>query len=86
MSCHALVGINIPQTLKIEGYIKNKKVTVLIDLGSTFVYPPPEFQVTIVDGGTINCSEKCHNINLTMAEYVLNSTMISIPMVVLMLY
>ena len=33
--CHALSGINTPQTLKIEGYIKNKKVTVLIDFGST---------------------------------------------------
>ena len=34
----------------------------------------------IADGGTINCSGKCHNINLTMGEYVLNSPMISIPM------
>jgi hypothetical protein len=35
ISCHALVGINTPQTLKIEGYIKKKKVTMLIDSGST---------------------------------------------------
>jgi hypothetical protein len=35
ISCNALVGINTPQTLKIEGYIKNKKVIVLIDYGST---------------------------------------------------
>ena len=34
ISCHALAGINT-QTLKIEGYIKNKKVTMLIDFGST---------------------------------------------------
>jgi hypothetical protein len=33
--CHELVNINIPQTLKIEGYIKKKKVSVLIDSGST---------------------------------------------------
>jgi hypothetical protein len=47
---------------------KKKKVIVLIDSGSThnfihyklakalnfFVYPAPEFQVMIVDGGTIN--------------------------------
>ena len=53
---------------------------MLIDSGSThnlihcklskvlncFVYPGPEFQVMIVDGGTINCSGKCHNINLAM--------------------
>ena len=70
--CNALARISTPQTLKIEGYIKKKKVTVLIDSGSThnfihyklakalnwFVYPVPEFQVMIVDGGTINCSRK----------------------------
>ena len=67
--CHALVGISTPQTLKIEGYIKKKKATVLIDSGSTynfihcklskflnwFVYLAPEFQVMIRYGGTINC-------------------------------
>ena len=66
---------------------------MLIDLGSThnfihckvakdpnyFVYPTPEFQVMIANGGTTNCSGKFHNIDLTMGEYVLNSTMISIP-------
>jgi hypothetical protein len=70
--CNALAGISTPQTLNIEGYIKKKKVIVLIDSGSThnfihyklakdlncFVYPEPEFQVMIVDGGTINCSGK----------------------------
>jgi hypothetical protein len=33
--CNALDGISSPQTLKIKGYIKNKKVIVLIDSGST---------------------------------------------------
>jgi hypothetical protein len=89
-----LARISTPQTLKIEGYIKKKKVIVLIDSGSThnfihyklakalncFVYPAPEFQVMIADGGTINCSGKCNKINLTMGEYVMNSPMISIPM------
>ena len=67
---------------------------MLIDFGSThnfiywelakylncFVYPTPKFQVMITDGGTINCSGKCHNINLTMGEYVLNSRIIVVPM------
>ena len=35
ISCHGLPGINTPQTLKIEEYIKKKKVIVLIDSGST---------------------------------------------------
>jgi hypothetical protein len=53
--CNALDGISTPQTVKIEGYIKNKKVIVLIDSSSThnfihykltkalncFVYPTP---------------------------------------------
>ena len=53
---HALDGISTLQTIKIEGYIKKKKVTMLIDSGSThnfihcklakvhncFVYPAPK--------------------------------------------
>jgi hypothetical protein len=35
ISCNALARISTPQTLKIEGYIKKKKVIVLIDSGST---------------------------------------------------
>ena len=88
-------GISTPQTLNIEGYIKKKKVIVLIDSGSThnfihyklskalncFVYPVREFQVMIANGETINFSRKCNKTNLTMGEYVMNSPMISIPMV-----
>jgi hypothetical protein len=35
ISCNALARISTPQTLNIEGYIKKKKVIVLIDSGST---------------------------------------------------
>ena len=87
-------GITTPQTLKIEGHITKKKVIVLIDSGSThnfihckvakelncFLYPAPEFQVMVSNGGAINFSRKCHNIKLTMGEHVLNSPMLSIPM------
>jgi len=34
----------------------------------------------VASGGTINCSGKCHNIKLSMGEYLLNSPMLSIPM------
>jgi hypothetical protein len=91
ISCNALARISTLQTLKIEGYIKKKKVIVLIDFGSThnfihyklakalncFIYPTPDFQVMIANGGTINCSGKCHKINLTMGEYVMNHPMIT---------
>ena len=94
ISCNALEGITTPQTLKIEGHIKKKKVIVLIDSRSTHnfihfkvakelncsLYPAPECQVMVANGGTINCSGKCHNIKLNMGEYVLTSPMLSIPM------
>ena len=94
ISCNALARITTPQTLNIEGFIKNKKVIVLIDSGSThnfihskvakelnyFLYPTPECQGMVANGGTINFSGKFHNIKLTMGEYVLNSLMLSIPM------
>ena len=94
ISCNALAGITTPQTLKIEGHIKKKKVIVLIDLGSKynfihckvakeldcFLYLAPECHVMVENGGTINFSRKFHNIKLTMGEYVLNSPMLSIPM------
>jgi hypothetical protein len=80
ISCNALVGITTPQTLKIEGYIKKKKVIVLIDSDSThncihskiakdlncFIYLTPKFQVMVADEETIKCLEKCHNIKLSM--------------------
>ena len=34
----------------------------------------------VENGGTIYCSGKFHNINLTMGEYVLNSLIFCIPM------
>jgi len=89
-----LERITTPQTLKIEGYIKKKKVIVLIDSDSThnfihckiakelacFLYPTPKCQNMVANGGTINFSGKSHNIKQSMGEYVLNSPMFSIPM------
>ena len=94
ISCNALAGFTTSQTLKIEGHIKKKNAIVLIDSDSThnfihckvskemncFLYPTPECQVMVVNGGTINFSRKCHNMKLAMGEYVLNSPMFSIPM------
>jgi hypothetical protein len=94
ISFNALAGIITPETLKIEGYIKNKKIIVLIDSGSThnfihyklskslncFIYQVLEFQVMKANRVTINCLQKCHKINLNMGEYVMNIPMITIPM------
>eukprot|EP00253_Pinus_taeda_P002118 PITA_02118 len=87
-------GITTPQTLNIEGHIKKKKVIVLIDSSNThnfihcmivkelncFLYLAPKCHVMAANGGTINFSVNCHNIKLSMGEYVLNSPLLSIPM------
>ena len=68
ISCNELARITTPQTLKIEGHIKKKKVIVLIDSGSThnfihckiakelncFLYLVPKCHVMVENGGTIN--------------------------------
>ena len=35
ISLHSLSGISSPQTLKLQGYIKHRKVIILVDSGST---------------------------------------------------
>eukprot|EP00253_Pinus_taeda_P036594 PITA_36594 len=94
ISCNVLTKITTPQTIKIKGHIKKKKVIVLIDSGSNhnfihckttkalncFLYPTPKCKVMVANGGTINFSGKCHNIKLSMGDYVLNSPMLSIQM------
>lgn len=45
-----------------------------------FLYPTLECQVMVANGGTTKILGRCHNINLTIGEYVLNSPMLSIPM------
>ena len=92
--CHPLVRISTLHTRNIEGYIKNKKVTMLIDSSSThnfifcrlvkllncFIYLAPKYQAMIVDGGTINCLGKFHSIKLIMGKYLLDSLIIAIQM------
>ena len=77
-----MVVIITPQTINLEGHIKKKEVIVLIDSSSThnfiqyklakvlnfFIYLELEFQVIIVDGGTINLLRKFHNINLLWGD------------------
>eukprot|EP00253_Pinus_taeda_P028424 PITA_28424 len=91
---HALVGISSPQTLKIRGFIKHFPVVVLIDSGSThnfihqkvtervhcFVQVVSNFQVQIVDGGTMKCEGRCENVKLQMGDYQLKTHMFDIHM------
>jgi len=94
ISINALAGISSPQTLKIRGFIKHHPVVVLIDSGSThnfihqnvadavhcFVHAVSNFQVQIVDGGTMKCEGRCENVKLQMGDYQLKTHMFAIHM------
>ena len=85
----AMTGISQPQTLKLFGHIKNMKVTVLIDSGSThnfidsrvekqlkiFIYPTTSFQVSIPRNKTTVCGGKFHKVELDIKDYKIRLTM-----------
>jgi hypothetical protein len=91
---HVLSVISTPQTLKIKRYIKHRPFVVLIDSGSTHnfihckiadeihcvVHLVSNFQVLIVDGGTMKCGGCCHNVKLQMGDYHMKTHMFSISM------
>eukprot|EP00253_Pinus_taeda_P032665 PITA_32665 len=94
ISLNALAGISSPQTLKIRGFLKHRPVIVLIDSGSThnfihqkiaeaahyFVRAVSNFQVQIVDGGTMKCEGLYENVKIQMGDYQLKTHMFAIHM------
>ena len=75
--------------LKLFGHIKNTKVTMLVDSGSThnfiesrvtkklniFIYPTASFQVSIPGNKTTPCDGRCHKVELAIKEYKIRSPM-----------
>jgi hypothetical protein len=70
ISLHALTGISAPQTLKFIGYIKHRKVIVLIDSGRSpynfiprrvaqethcYIHAVNKFKIMIANGHSIKC-------------------------------
>jgi hypothetical protein len=69
ISLNALIGFSAPQTLKLIGYIKHKKVIILLDSGSThtfihrriaqenhfYIHAVNNFQIMIANGGSMKC-------------------------------
>ena len=53
---------------------------MLLGLTSMTTADQQEYQVMVANGGNINFSRKCHNIKLTMGEYIFNIPMLYIPM------
>jgi hypothetical protein len=94
ISLHSLPSFSTPQTLKLNGYIKNKKVIILIGSGSThnfihrllsqevncYIHTVNNFQIMISNGGSMKCGGRCENVGLQIGEYNFKYHMFSIDM------
>jgi hypothetical protein len=94
ISLNALTSFYAPQTLKLIGYIKNRKVIILIDSGRThnfihqriaqeshfYIHAINNFQIMISSGGSMKCGGHCENVCLQIGQYNLKYHMFSIDM------
>jgi hypothetical protein len=91
---NALTGFYTPQTIKLIGYIKQKKFIILVDSGSThnfihrrlaqeinfYICVVNNFQIMIVNGGSMKCWGHCENVHLQIGHYKFKYHMFSINM------
>jgi hypothetical protein len=78
ISLNYLTEFSSPQTLELIGYIKHKKVIILVDSGSTYNFIHLRiaqetncyicvvniFQIMIPNGGSMKCGTRCENVHL----------------------
>jgi hypothetical protein len=83
ISLNVVTNFSSPQTLKLIGYIKNRKVIILFDSGSThnfshhhiaqetncYIHTVNNFQIMIANGGSMKCEGHCENVRLQIGEY-----------------
>jgi hypothetical protein len=94
ISLNSLTGFSAPQTLKLIGYIKHRKVIILVDSGSThnfihhriaqethcYIHAVNNFQIMISNGGSMKCGGRCENVHLQICDYHLKYHIFSIDM------
>jgi hypothetical protein len=94
ISLNALTGFYAPQTLKLIGYIKHRKVIILVDSGNThnfihrciaqetncYIRATNNFQIMIVNGRSMKCGGCFENVRLKIGDYHLKSHMFAIDM------
>jgi hypothetical protein len=92
ISLHALTGFSPPQTLKLIGYIKNRKVIILVDNGSSHIFihrritQETNFYIRVVNNfqimiaNAMKCGGRCENVCLQIGHYQLKYHMFSIDM------
>jgi hypothetical protein len=93
-SLNALTSFFALQTLKIIGYIKHRKVIILVDSGNThnfihrhisqeshcYIHVVNNFQILIANGGSMKCGGHYENVHLQIGDYHLKLHMFSIDM------
>jgi hypothetical protein len=94
ISLNALTSFSAPQTLKLIGYIKHRKVIILVDSGSThtfihrrisqethfYIHAVNNFQIMIANDGSMKCRGHCENVCLQIGDYHLKYHMFAIEM------
>jgi hypothetical protein len=94
ISLNSLNGFSTPQTLKLIGYIKHRKVIILVDSGSThnfshrhisqeincYICAINNFQIMIANGGSMKCGGHFESLCLQIGEYHMKYHMFSINM------
>jgi hypothetical protein len=94
ISLNALTGFSAPQTLKLIGYNKHRKVIILVDSGSThnfihhciaqetncYICVINNFQIMIANGRSMKCGGRCENVHLQIGQYHMKSHMFAIDM------
>jgi hypothetical protein len=91
---NSLTDFSAPETIKLIGYIKNQKVIILVDSGSThkffhrhiaqesnfYIQAINNFQIMISNGESMKCGGHCENFCLKIGEYHMKSHIFSIDM------
>jgi hypothetical protein len=94
ISLNDFTSFSAPQTLKLIGYIKHRKVIILVDSGNThnfihfriaqethcYIHAVNNFQIMIANGGSMKFGGRCENVHLQVGDYHLKSHMFSIDM------
>jgi hypothetical protein len=94
ISLNSLTSFFAPQTLKLISYITHRKFIILVDSGSThnfihhhiaqethcYIHAINNFQIMIVNGGSMKCGGNCENVCLQIGDYHLKSHMFAIDM------
>jgi hypothetical protein len=94
ISLNSLIDFSAPQTLKLIGYLKHRKVIILVDSGNThnfihrsiaqethcYIHVVNNFQIMIANGGSMKCGGRCENVCLQIGDYNLKYHMFAIDM------